>query len=186
MNESILDFQRQSEPNAPIGLMLAMLDETTRKWRREIGRVGRETVVWQPARDAHSIGMLILHIADVEAYWLHQVVSGQPLNELDLKLLLSDETRQYAGIWPSPPKKPLSWFYEQHDRIRARTHELLSVRDDATVLIMQGNRRITLRWLIHHIIHHEAYHGGQAVLLQSLHRKLRAAGWVPTDPATIP
>ena len=175
MGDSILDFQREPEPNAPVSVMLAMLDETTRKWRREIGRVGRETVAWQPAQDAHSIGMLILHLADVEAYWLHEVASGNPLEDDDLKLFKSEETRQYAGIWPAPPKKPLSWFYEQHDRIRAHTHQLHADRVDPGLLIKQGNRRITLRWLIHHVIHHEAYHGGQAVLLQSLHRKLRAA-----------
>ena len=37
-----------------------------------------------------------------------------------------------------------------------------------------GEVEFTLRWLLHHVITHEAYHGGQAVLLSIMKQKLGA------------
>ena len=75
---------------------------------------------------AHSIGALILHMADVEAYWLHEVGAGQVRSEEELSRLLSQETQQYQIQWPVPPAQPLSWYYAQHNAIRRRTHELVT------------------------------------------------------------
>ena len=149
-----------------------MLDDTTAEWRRELGRVGADVVRWQPAENAHSIGALILHVADVEGFWLHEIAAGCPMPESDVKLFLSRETQQYSGVWPKPPRKPLSWYYAQHDRIRARTRELLSSMDKPEKRCTRGTRELTLRWLIYHVITHEAYHAGQAVLIASLYKKL--------------
>ncbi len=167
-----LDIPPHEGRETQMGLLLAMLEETTREWRNELGRVGQDAVVWQPAENSHSIGALILHIADVEGYWLHEVAAESPMPESDQNLFLSEETQQYKGFWPKPPRKPLSWYYEQHDRIRARTLELLACMDDPAKPCRYRTREFTLRWLIYHVLTHEAYHGGQAVLLASLHRKV--------------
>ncbi len=155
------------------GLLLAMLDDNTKDWREELGEVSQETLLWQPFPGGHSIGVLILHIADVEANWLHEVGAGQPQSEEELSRLLSAETQQYQLSWPTPPDHPLSWYYAQHDAVRARTHELVVALDDPEHLGIkekyQGKKEFTLRWLLHHVLTHEAYHGGQAVLLSILH-----------------
>jgi uncharacterized damage-inducible protein DinB len=157
--------------NTEIGLLLAMLDDGTQEWREELGEIERETVVWQPVPSGHSIGVLILHIADVEAYWLHQIAAGERLSPELSATLMGDATDQYAGIWPSPHQQPLAWYLEQHDAIRARTREIVS-RINAPEHLgrrhskAQGSEtEFTLRWLLHHVLTHEAYHGGQAVLL---------------------
>lgn len=149
-----------------------MLDDTTAEWRREMGRVAQRTVIWQPAENSHSIGALILHIADVEAFWLHEIACGSPLPESEQQLLMSEETSQYSEVWPKPPNKPLAWYYDLHDRIRARTHELLADADDPLKACFRGTREFTLRWIIYHVAQHESYHGGQAVLLAALHKKM--------------
>src|SRR5687768_16078752 len=168
MVQPIRDISPLPGRETHVGLLLAMLDDTTVEWRNELGRIGSDRVRWQPAEEAHSIGAVILHIADVEAFWLHEIAAGCPIPEPDVKLFLSRETQQYRGVWPKPPRKPLAWFYAQHDRIRARTHELLATMDDPEKLSFRGERPFTLRWLIYHVITHEAYHAGQAVLLASL------------------
>ena len=152
-----------------IGLLRAMLDEGTRDWREELGAVSDETVLWQPFPGGHSIGALILHIADVEAYWLHQIGAGQARSEEELTRLLSQETQQYEGVWPVPPREPLSWFLAQHDEIRARTRQIVSAWDDPAHVRSREDTEFTRRWLLHHVLTHEAYHGGQAVLLSILH-----------------
>ena len=70
------------------------------------------------------------------------------------------------------PKRPLSWYMEQHRNIRARTYELMRNLSDLSHVGRYGKREFTLRWLLNHVISHEAYHGGQAVLLASLRKHL--------------
>lgn len=156
-----------------IGLLLAMLDDGTKEWREELGAVSDESVLWQPFPHSHSIGALVLHIADVEAFWLHQVGAGHARSEKELARLLSKETQQYDLSWPRPPAQPLSWFLAQHDAVRTRTHELVAAVNDPVHLGTppghEGQVEFTLRWLLHHVLTHEAYHGGQAVLLSILH-----------------
>jgi uncharacterized damage-inducible protein DinB len=153
--------------DSQLGLQLAMLDGGTAEWREELGDLPDEAVFWQPIRSGHSIGAIILHIADVEAFWLHEVAVGHSRSEEEIKRLLSQETQQYKADWPIPPAKPLTWYFEQHDEIRRRTHQYLySLTDSQETRKRQGRENeYTLRWLLHHVIGHEAYHGGQAVLL---------------------
>ncbi len=151
------------------GLLLAMLDDATNDWREELGEVSEEAVVWQSFPGGHSIGALILHIADVEAYWLHQIGAGQARFEEELARLLSKETQQYDISWPRPPAQALPWFLAQHDEIRARTRQIVSTWDDPAHVRPRKDTEFTRRWLLHHVLTHEAYHGGQAVLLSILH-----------------
>jgi len=152
-----------------IGLLLAMLDDVTGEWRGELGDVPEEAVVWQPFPGAHSIGALILHMADVEASWLHEIGADQPRSEEEMSRLLSRETKQDQVQWPVPPAQPLLWYYAQQDAIRARTRQLVRTWDDPDAARPAYDAEFTRRWLLNHIVTHEAYHGGQAVLLSILH-----------------
>lgn len=67
--------------------------------------------------------------------------------------------------WPTPPRKPLAWYLEQQDTIRTRTREIIRTLNDPEMAIPCKGQTFTLRWLLHHVLTHEAYHGGQAVLL---------------------
>ncbi len=160
-----------------IGLLLSVLDDVTNEWRGMLGDVPDEAVAWQPFPGGHSIGGVLLHIADVEAHWLHEVAAGQPRDPEELKTLLSEETQQGQVQWPTPPDKPLSWYYAQQDTVRARTSRFVASLNDplhfGTRLHFDTRREteFTLRWLLNHVISHEAYHGGQAVLLSLIHKR---------------
>ena len=169
-----VDVLPSATADIQIGLLLAMLDDATNEWRKELGAVSEEAVVWQPFPGGHSIGGIILHIADVEAFWLHQIGEGQARSEEELARLLSKETQQYDLTWPMPPAQSLSWFLAQHDEIRARTRQAVSAWDDPALARPRGDAEFTRRWLLHHVLTHEAYHGGQAVLLSILHSRRQA------------
>ena len=80
-----------------IGLLLSMLDEGTWEWRDELeecGNISEEMICWQPVPHGHNIGAVILHIVDVEGFWLHGMAAGQPLSAKDKK--------------PSCPRRPIS------------------------------------------------------------------------------
>lgn len=150
-----------------VGLLLAMLDATTIEWRGELEmeEVSEDAIVWQPFPNGHSIGALILHIVDVEAYWLYQIAAGKERTQEEKDRLLSDATQQDAVSWPVPPRQPLAWYFAQLDAIRERTRQTIRELNNPEHLGSRRDTEFTLRWLLFHVIAHEAYHGGQAVLL---------------------
>ena len=93
---------------------------------------------------------------------------GETPDPEERKLLMADQTVVDEWRWPEPPHQPLSWYFELHDRIRARTLESVRRWPPAETAIEWDGRPRTLRWVMGHVIQHEAYHGGQAVLLSRL------------------
>jgi uncharacterized damage-inducible protein DinB len=167
----LIDVKPDESLDVQLGLLLAMLDDGTEEWRSEIEDLPQEAITWQPFTNGHSIGGVILHIADVEAHWIHNVAAGRTRSEEELKRLLAEETQQYNIQWPTPPNESLDWYWNQCDEIRKKTHELVREMADPEHIGSRPERATdyTLRWMLHHVIGHEAYHGGQAVLLALEH-----------------
>lgn len=167
-----------SAPTAPAtqtALLLALLNDGTREWRDELGDVTPDALLYQPEPNGHSIGAVLLHIADVEGFWLYDTATGDGRTLEELQTLLSKETNQNAGVWPAPPPHPLAWYYEQQDAARRRTLETWQTITDLSATRTAQNETqseaFTLRWLLAHVIAHESYHGGQAVLLHELYKR---------------
>jgi len=158
---------------ADLGLMLATLQETTRDWRGDMLAEGEPTedeLVWQARPGGHSLGAIFLHIADVEISWIEEFALGRKMSEADLQRLMVKETRANEGIWPTPPRKSYAWYLEQMDESRRRTLE--ACRDFPaleTEYRFQDRFDLTYRWTLAHVIGHEAYHAGQAMLLHDLY-----------------
>jgi uncharacterized damage-inducible protein DinB len=177
MRRRIYDVAPVQGMHGEIAVLAAQLVDGTREWREELGDAEPGTVVWQPYPGAHSIGALILHMADVEGYWIEDMAAGRARPEEELRQLLSEETRQYGGEWPSPPVRPLAWYFEVQDRVRRRTMETLRDLADPSRVVRRENRDygLTVRWIVAHVVQHEAYHGGQAVLLSIMKDRLNAS-----------
>lgn len=110
-----------------------------------------------------------MHIVACESFWLETFARGCRRSPAELRLTLDQETRQYGGFWPAPPREEIGWYYALHDRVRSRAFERL--RDDAADRrIARKDFEVSLGWVVAHVAQHEAYHGGQAVLLQDLWR----------------
>ena len=158
-----------------IGLLLAALNDSTREWRENLGTPTVEAMTWQSVPNGHSIGALLLHIIDCEAYWLETFVAGQSRPEGEEALLLCHETKQDDALWPVPPSKPLEWYFELHDKIRQRVFD--AVRGiDPTKTYGEGEFSCTFRWVVAHLVEHDSYHGGQAVLLHEEWKKSQHHG----------
>lgn len=160
------------------GLLIALLQDGTREWREELGEVSDEALVWQPFANGHSIGGVILHMIDVEAFWIETAALGRDRDPDEMKELGTEETDQYAFKWVVPPRKPLAYYLDLQDKVRARTLESIkSFPDPATVVTREHwNASLTLRWILNHVINHEAYHGGQIVMLKTLFEQTHAQG----------
>lgn len=155
----------------PYGLLCAILLDGTNEWRWEIDpELSEDAIVWQPYPGAHSIGATILHIIGTEVFWFERFVLQLPADAEERALLMSDEIDVDQWSWPVPPRKPLSWYFELHDRVRARTLEGIKRWPPAETAREHHDRQVTMRWVLGHVIQHEAYHGGQAVLLSRLYQ----------------
>ena len=164
-----------------IGLLLGLLEASTQNMRRELGELEEETLLWQPYPNGHSVGAILIHVAACEAGWLHRVAAGQESTPMDLeeRMMGGPSIDQYEGIWPGPPRRPLSWYYAQHDAIRAQSVALVRTLpnpDEARTVPWTPNRTCTVRWILHHVIEHEAYHLGQAVLLSLMRERMLGEG----------
>lgn len=173
--KKVYDVKPVKGMETELGLLAAMLQDGTTEWRGELGRIGPNGIVWQPFENGHSIGAILLHIIDVELFWLRQVGASEEIDPAVWKQLLTYETNVDAVKWPKPPKKPLKWYFDLHDQHRKETLAVLkNWQDKPSAVRMRRENGFTLRWLLHHVIAHEAYHGGQAVLLAVQYRKEQA------------
>ena len=89
---------------------------------------------------------------------------------------MADETDVDEWRWPAPPRRLISWYSELHDRIRARTLESIKKWPAADSARDWDGKPHTMRWVLGHVIQHEAYHGGQAVLLNRLWHMAKSGG----------
>ena len=122
-------------------------------------------------RGTHSIGQLILHCAEAEWWWIHVVVAEKPLDEEEAKreahwdVLLDEDfaSKKYSA----------EFCIAEIDRITKRSRNVLTDfqnhdlgryfgwdKDDGTRI------EKSLRWILHHLIDHEAQHKGQILLLK--------------------
>lgn len=154
-----------------IGLLLATLDDSTREWRENLEEPPIEAIVWQPYPNGYSIGGLLLHIIDVETGWIDKFAAGKPEDPAEIKLFMSRETKQDDGIWPIPPAEPIEWYLSHHDRIRARIKESLRDLEEPSRMYQGRENEFTLRWILAHVVGHDSYHGGQAVVLHELWKR---------------
>lgn len=153
-----------------IGVLLASMHDSTREWRENLGEPTVEAICWQPAPEFHSIGTILLHIAECEAYWFEQFVAKLTPDAEETKLLKAEEILQDDVKWPDAHPQPIEWYFELHDRIRARSWN--AIREIEPERVIVGNHgSFTLRWIVAHVLEHDSYHGGQAVLLHELWRK---------------
>lgn len=157
--------------------LIQMLQENTRLWRIELGACSTRAVEWQPFRHGHNIGALMLHMADVEGFWMEEIVASRTRDVQELELLRSTDTDPMMGRWPEAHEGwPLDRYYEEQDRIRARTLATLRELPSPDEQFEAHGDALTVRSIVTRLIAHEAYHAGQAMLHKIHH------GWGGTEP----
>ncbi|MBS1706899.1 MAG: DUF664 domain-containing protein [Armatimonadetes bacterium] len=167
-----LDILPSLDPQ--IAVLRGALIDSTREWRQNLGRVSQDAVVWQCFPDGPSIGGLLLHLIDVEQWWIQEVAAGKELDAEHAATVFNNGLNQYKPFWPAPPKKPLSWFLQLHDETRVRVLALIESEIDASRMVQRRRMgQFSHRWILSHVVQHDSYTGGQAVLLNEMYKRLR-------------
>jgi uncharacterized damage-inducible protein DinB len=149
-----------------VAVYMKMLEQSTGEWRWMLGKdVTPAQLVHQAYPGAHSIGAVLLHMADSEAIWTMEVLAGGSVPESLKKELLADETDAWNGKWPVVPSEPLAYYYEKQDRVREHTLRVLAGLTDIEKDVSAWGNTFTIRWILGHMVSHDSQHGGQAILL---------------------
>jgi uncharacterized damage-inducible protein DinB len=173
---SIYDVAPVEAFHPELGLLLATWADSTREWRRNLGEPSDEALVWQPYREGPSIGGLMLHMAACERYWLQDFAVGVKLDPNDPAIAYDAQVDQYVPHWATPPAHPLAWYFEVLDSTRAEMVALVSAERDPTRLMPRRDYHVSYRWILAHLVEHDSYHGGQAVLLHEMWKQQHQRG----------
>jgi uncharacterized damage-inducible protein DinB len=155
-----------------IGYYLGGMEEVREQVVNAVKNIPEDLLGTPAFLGAHSIGALVLHIGEAEWFWMQMVVSRQPL---------TDEVKQSAfwDVLEEPKafaKKGYSadFCLQEVEKIRNQTRDVLFSRNDADLDRMISFERrgktneYSLRWILHHLMDHEAQHKGQILMLKRI------------------
>ncbi len=150
----------------------AQMEEVRRMLKEYVRDLTPEQLSWQPYEGGNSIGTLLLHIAGTEAFWIRERLGGEKLSREEWAEYGMEE---YPKL-KSPDGKEVSYFFSKLDTMRETTRKALA-EIKATDLDrtyreeFQGKTyAFSTRWILHHLVDHEAHHKGQIVILRRLGR----------------
>lgn len=167
----------ESKSVAQINLLKWMLEDLRKVTIEGVKHLTKEQLITPPVENEFCIGSYIMHLAEADIGW-HETISGKKVSD-ELK------RKAYYGCWfdsgPdfNPPVKPPEYdeYFEAIAETRKIFLEYVSSLEDSelentvTVKRKNGDREISKKWIIYHIIEHEAHTRGQMFML------IRKAGW---------
>ncbi len=121
---------------------------------------------------AHSIGALVLHIGEAEWFWMQMVVSGHQLTDEIKKAPYWDILDDLEAV--ARNRYSAAFCLQEIEKIRNQTRDVLfgySDKDLERIIIFERPDKPSehnLRWILHHLIDHEAQHKGQILMLKRL------------------
>lgn len=154
-----------------IGFYLAGMEEV-RAQLREIAEELPDDIAHARLRpDTHTIAGLILHCGEAEWWWIQCVVNGAEIDD-ELKSTVFWDVLEEGN---EPEGMSAADCVAEIDRISAKTRELLSAFSDSDLdryFLRERSNGVkiekSLRWILHHLIDHEAQHKGQIFMLRRL------------------
>ncbi len=155
-----------------LGALVATLKDGTLEWRDNLGLPSPEAIIWSPYPNGPSIGGLLLHLASTELFWIQKVANGVEISPEHPAEKYDSTMDQYLPHWPIPPNEPIQWYFKIQDDTRTEMIDLILAHNDPSRGYENRRGSFTYRWILAHIVEHDSYHGGQAVLLHEMFKKL--------------
>lgn len=163
------DLNLSNGEDRVLSTLIATLLDSTREWRENLEAPSVEAIVWQPYEGGYSIGGILLHMIDCEAYWLKTVAEGIESDPSHPANIYNMSMNQYAVAgWPPPPAEPLDWYYELQDSMRNEIVERIINHQQSEKEFQGRHNSYTYQWIVAHIMEHDSYHGGQMVMLHEM------------------
>jgi uncharacterized damage-inducible protein DinB len=155
-----------------IGYYLGGMEEVRNQVKVAVKNISDDAIGKPAFLGAHSIGGLVLHIGEAEWFWMQMVVSGHQLTEEDKQAphwdILDDVEKVSRNGYTT------EFCLQEIEKVRNQTRDVLfSYNDKDLERIITFERRgetteYNLRWILHHLLDHEAQHKGQILMLKRL------------------
>lgn len=171
--------------SAEVASFLAQLDDLSARLWKGVAGASRAELAWQPKPGTNTIGMLLAHLAIVEAFWIQRATTGEDDAALERLLGLGvDDDGMPLPAGGAPPRALRGWTLADFRSLEAKARAFAkrrarriapadlerAVRADRA----DGTRRsFQLRWIFYHLVEHYAGHFGQVLLLRHLYRDRR-------------
>ncbi len=155
-----------------IGYYLAGMEEVRSQLVAAVKTIPDDLIGKPAFLGAHSIGALVLHIGEAEWFWMQMVVGGHQLTEEDKKAPCWDILDDVEGV--ARNGYTTEFCLQEAEKIRNQTRDLLfgyNDKDLERIITFARHEKTTehnLRWILHHLIDHEAQHKGQILMLKRL------------------
>jgi len=155
-----------------IGYYLSGMEEVRSQLTEAVKVIPDELIGKPPFLGAHSIGGLVLHIGEAEWFWIQMVVGGHELSDEVKNSVYWDVLDDVERV--ARNNHSTEFCLREVYNIRNQTREVLfSLNDsdlDTIIPYERGGtvREHSLRWILHHLIDHEAQHKGQILMLKRM------------------
>jgi uncharacterized damage-inducible protein DinB len=155
-----------------VGFYLSGMEEVREQLREAVAEMSADQIGRPIVPGAHSIAALVLHIGEAEWHWMRCVISGEKVTDEIRQAPYWDVLKDPAGF--SQKSYSAEFCLNEIKKIRQQTYETLATFDDSQLdRVFTYERRgetqeLSLRWILHHLIDHEAQHKGQILMLKRL------------------
>lgn len=143
--------------------LIMMLDDLKTRVTNQVKHLDQAGTDFLMDDQANRMGALILHLAATEMYYQQATFYNGNLNKADkewqLALDLGDEAREKLK------GKPISYYLEKWDEVRAKTKEMLKTKDDDWLLKVR-DEDYNYYWAWFHVAEHQANHMGQIAMIK--------------------
>lgn len=170
-------------PSREAGSFVKQLDFLSARRHSDLNGITAAELAWQPQAGANTIGMLLAHIAISEVFWL--LLANNAWTPAGLKAILGIGVDDDGIPRPTGARAPrnlagrsLTWYRGLQQRARAFTTKTLRAMPPSgmqrVIEVKRANGtvvKVNSRWVLFHVIEHEAGHSGQILLLRHLYRE---------------
>jgi uncharacterized damage-inducible protein DinB len=157
--------------NKQVQLLKWMLEDVRKVTFKGIEGLDKEQLFKAPAEGEYPIGSYLMHFAECEVHWFERMTGREQSEELKKKVYF-DKWFDPSGEADPPKEAPeISYYLDAlAETGKILTDELDQMNDDELeeeIVLKRNNEEIrrTKKWIIYHLIEHEAHHRGQMFML---------------------
>lgn len=148
-----------------IGLMVFMLEDLRLRITDQVKDLNLTETDYLYDGDANSIGALIMHLISTEVYYQTETLTPTEWSAEELRLLgmageLNEKTKK------SLTGKPIHYYLDLWEKVRARSLDGLKEKDDAWFL-SEIDEGINYQYVWYHVMEHSANHMGQIARIKN-------------------
>lgn len=168
----------ENNSNPQVTILKWMLEDLRKVTIEGVKHLTKEQLFSPPMEGEYPIGAYLMHLCECDLGWLETISGTKQTDEI--------KKRSYYNAWFDVPKEDfnppkelieVNEYFEVLDITRKLFLEYVSTIKDSeledVIEIKRGDkeRKYSKKWIIYHIIEHEAHTRGQMFML------IRKAGW---------